>query len=123
MTPIVIKLHGQDKSKNTINYESYTENSDSYSKGEGAFISGYGNYFTVFFNTIGESQGIQNKTALVISGEKSSYGIKNLRYAFVMVEKGSDPNNVLMREGVFRVFKDGDYLSEPCSWLYVQPMK
>lgn len=118
VNPIVIRLHGQDKSNNTINYEHYTENSDSYSKGDGAFISGYGNYFTVFFNTIGESHGIQTKTALVISGEKSSNGIKNLRYAFVMVEKGSDPSNLLMREGVFRVFKDGDYISEPCSWLY-----
>ena len=122
VNPMVIRLHGQDTSKNTINYESYTENGDSYAKGEGAFISGYGNYFSVFFNTIGKSEGIQTKTALVISGEKAYNGIKNLKYAFVMVEKGSDPTNKLMREGVFRVFKDGDYISVPCSWLYVQPI-
>ena len=28
-----------------------------------------------------------------------------------MVEKGSDPSNLLMNEGVFRVFKDQDGLS------------
>lgn len=33
-----------------------------------------------------------------------------------MVEKGYDPNEVLMKEGVFRVFKDQDGLSINTSW-------
>lgn len=33
-----------------------------------------------------------------------------------MVEKGDDPNNELMKEGVFRVFKDQDGLSINTSW-------
>ena len=33
-----------------------------------------------------------------------------------MVEKGYDPDNELMKEGVFRVFKDKDGLSVNTSW-------
>ena len=91
--------------------------------GEGAFISGYGNYFTIFFNTIGESHNISTKTALVISGEKTSNGIKNLKYAFIMVEKGADPQGLLMKEGVFRVFEDGDYISSPITWSHSSKAK
>ena len=48
-------------------------------------------------------------------GTKSSSGIRNLEYAFVMVEKGDDPNHKLMEEGVFRVFKDKDGLAANAS--------
>ena len=53
---------------------------------------------------------------MVISGTKSTSGIQNLQYAAIMVEKGDDPNNELMKEGVFRVFKDQDGLSINTSW-------
>lgn len=33
-----------------------------------------------------------------------------------MVEKGNDPDNELMKEGVFRVFKDKDGLSVNTTW-------
>lgn len=118
-----IRLYGQNKINNTINYEEYTVSGSSYALGEGAFISGYGNYFTIFFNTIGESHNISTKTALVISGEKTSNGIKNLKYAFIMVEKGADPQGLLMKEGVFRVFEDGDYISSPITWSHSSKAK
>ena len=35
-----------------------------------------------------------------------------------MVEKGSDPDNKLMKTGVFRSFKDGDGLCEPTTWEF-----
>ena len=47
---------------------------------------------------------------------KLSSGISNLYYAFIMVEKGSDPNHDLMEEGIFRVFKDKDGLSVNTTW-------
>jgi hypothetical protein len=111
-----IKLSNQNFTNNTLDYENMSVSGNSHSTGEGAFISGSGNNFTAFFNTIGESSDIYTKTALVISGTKSASGIQNLQYAFIMVEKGYDPNEVLMKEGVFRVFKDQDGLSINTSW-------
>lgn len=117
VVPQDIRFYNQNQKDNTIGYEGYE--GDSYeSAPSGAFISGSGNYFTIFFNTTGVSYGINVKTALVISGEKTAGGIKDLKYAFIMVEKGSDPNNKLMKEGVFRIFLDGDYLAENYPWTH-----
>jgi hypothetical protein len=33
-----------------------------------------------------------------------------------MVEKGDDPDKKLMDVGVFRIFKDGDNVSQPTTW-------
>lgn len=118
-----IRLYSQNKVNNTINLEQFTIDDTNYKLGEGAFISGYGNYFTIFFNTIGKSHNISTKTALVISGEKTSNGIKDLKYAFIMVEKGADPQGLLMKEGVFRVFEDGDYISSPITWSHSSKAK
>lgn len=113
--PRYIKLTRQSK-ENTIDMEEYSTSGNSYSIGEGAFISGEGNNFTIFFNTIGTSYNIYTRTALLISGTKATGGIKNLRYAFVMVEKGDDPEGILMKEGVFRVFQDKDGMSYSDTW-------
>ncbi len=110
-----INLTSQSKD-NTIDMEEYAPNSGSYSIGEGAFICGEGDNFTIFFNTEGISLDIYNRTALLISGTKGTDGIKNLKYAFVMVEKGDDPEGILMEEGIFRVFQDQDGISSTAVW-------
>jgi len=112
----IIRFTNQNDNYNTLDFEEITAGG-SHSVGEGAFISGSGNNFTAFFNTIGEwGDGVTTyKTALVISGTKASTGIKNLYYSFVMVE-AYDPYNQVMEEGVFRVFKDKDGLSENTTW-------
>ncbi len=109
-----IRFSNQNTSNNTLDYEE--KSLESVSTGKGAFISGTGNNFTAFFNTVGASFGISTKTALVISGTKTSNGIKDLCYAFIMVEKGSDPEGKLMDEGVFRVFKDQDGMAANSNW-------
>lgn len=104
---------------NTIDMEEYSANGKTYSIGEGAFISGEGNNFTIFFNIDGISNDIPFRTALLISGTKGtniSGIITNLKYAFVMVEKGDDPESLLMKEGVFRVFQDQDGISYGAVW-------
>ena len=115
-----VYFSNQDMSRNTLDYAE--KEGDSYSTGQGAFISGSGNNFTAYFDTEGYSGSstgnIYTKTALVISGTKTDYGIENLYFAFIMVEKGSDPDHKLMDEGVFRVFKDEDGYSETTSWDY-----
>ena len=113
---MIIKFSNQNTSNNTVDYNEKTEGGNATGEGNGAFISGSGNDFTAFFNVTGATDGISTRTAVVISGTKSSSGISNLYYAFVMVEKGYDPDNDLMQEGVFRVFKDKDGLSVNTSW-------
>lgn len=108
----------QDNTRLTLDYKSASSKGTSHEIGEGSFIAGNDGNFTVYFNTIGETDGISTKTALVISGTKVSGGIKNLEYAFVMVEKGPDPNDRLMKEGVFRVFKDKDGLAANSSYTF-----
>lgn len=114
VNPITIRFSNQDFKNNTLDYEEYEK--DASSKGEGAFICGSYDCFSAYFSTEGTSRGIPYKTVLIISGIKSSDGIRNLYYAFGMVEKGADPDGVLMEEGVFRVFKDSDNLSANTTW-------
>ena len=121
VTSSYIRFYNQDMVYNTLDIDE--KEGSSTSTGTGAFISGTGNNFSAFFNTTGVSSGISTKTALVISGTKVANGIANLRYAFVMVEKGSDPDHILMDEGVFRVFEDGDKLSMYTSWPSYSPKR
>ena len=116
VTSEYIRFQNQNMIYNTLDMDEVSVNGNSSQSGSGAFISGSGDNFTVFFNTVGQSYGISTKTALIISGTKTPTGIADLKYAFVMVEKGSDPNNRLMKEGVFRVFMDGDGISPYTSW-------
>lgn len=115
---IYIGFFNQDNTRLTLDYKAASVKGNSHSVGEGSFIAGSDGNFTVYFNTIGETDGISNKTALVISGTKVAGGIKNLEYAFVMVEKGPDPNDRLMKEGVFRVFKDQDGLAAKSNYTF-----
>ena len=116
VTSSYIRFSNQNAIYNTVDIDEVSVSGSSTSTGTGAFISGTGNNFTAFFNTNGQTDGISHRTALVISGTKTSAGIQNLKYAFIMVEKGSDPNSHLMNEGVFRVFEDQDGLSPYVSW-------
>ncbi len=110
------RFMNQNNIDNTIDYQDVSEIGSDSNTGTGAFISGSGSNFTAFFNTTGETNGIFNRTALVISGTKTSDGIKDLYYAFVLVEKGDDPEHILMEEGIFRVFHDQDGLSVNSTW-------
>lgn len=111
-----IRFSNQNMVYNTLDIDTRSVSGTSTETGTGAFISGSGDNFTAYFNTVGQSSGIYTRTALLISGTKTSTGIANLKYAFVMVEKGSDPNHILMNEGVFRIFEDQDGMSPYTSW-------
>lgn len=111
-----IRFSNQNMVYNTLDIDTRSVAGTETQTGSGAFISGSGNNFTAYFNTVGQSSGIYTRTALLISGTKTSSGIADLKYAFVMVEKGSDPTHILMNEGVFRIFEDQDGLSTYTSW-------
>ena len=114
VTSTYVKFTNQNNTAKTIEYTE-KEGSNT-STGKGAFISGSGNNFTVYLDTEGTSSGIYTKTALVISGTKTTTGIEGIKYAFVMVDKGDDPNNILMAKGVFRVFEDSDSTALLATW-------
>ena len=121
-----IKFHNQSPIDKTIDMIKYrVEDKSEYNIGTGAFISGDGTHFTAYFMTEGMSQNIRTKESFVVSGTKTDNGIEDLYYGFVMVEKGSDPDNKLMKTGVFRAFKDGDGISKPTTWEFsnVKQMK
>ena len=111
-----INFSNQNMSNNTI--DMYKTSSDFMDKsdGKGVFISGSDDKFTAYFSTTGISSfsdyDVYYKTSVVISGKKTKNGIKDLYYAFVMLEKSDDPENNVMDEGYFRIFKDDDGLSE-----------
>ena len=111
-----IHLSNQNASTNTIDMEELTEDFESYSVGEGAIIVGEGNNFSILFDMEGVNSGIYYRTALLLSGTKSDEGLKDLKYAFVMVDKDDDPEGELMEEGVFRVFEDQDGMAYTTSW-------
>lgn len=112
------KYSNQDMTKNTIDMVRMTVTETEWAKGSGAFISGSGNNFTIYFDQVGESSGILVKQAYIVSGTKTSNGIKNLTTGFIMKEKGPDPDHKLVDVGTYRFFKDKDGMSEATSWPY-----
>ena len=112
------KYSNQDMTKNTIDMVRVQGGGNEWHKGSGAFISGSGNNFTIYFDQVGESSGILVKQAYIVSGTKTSTGIKNLTTGFIMKEKGPDPNHKLVEVGTYRFFKDKDGMSESSSWPY-----
>ena len=117
---VYLHLYNQDVVNNTIDYEEQSETKTQESTGKGAFISGEGDKFSIFFNTNGvvhlDGHDVSYKEALVISGIKTDEGIKDLEYAFTLVEKIGDTTDRLMDVGGFRVFKDGDGISSNSTW-------
>jgi hypothetical protein len=110
------KFSNQNNKNNTVDYNRTNKSGDDTESSTGAFISGEGKNFTIFFNTTGTYLNITMKRALLVSGTMASEGIKNLVWAFVVTEKGNDPDNKLMDIGQFRVVKDGNAVSERSEW-------
>ena len=117
-SPEYMNFTNQDMEKNTIDMTRVQGGGSEWMKGSGAFISGYDNSFTIYFNMLGESSGVPITTAIVVSGIKSDNGIKNLSWAFILKEKGNDPNGWVVPVGTIRSFTDSDGMSESTAWPY-----
>lgn len=103
------QFFNQDSIENTIEYRQ--RQGDSWGEGNGAFISGSGDNFTVFLSVIGENNGVSTKMTYLISGTKLAEGIKDLTYTLVMVDKGYDPDGIVIPIGSYRIIRDGDGFS------------
>lgn len=108
----------QDMENNTIDMTRVQGGGIEWMKGSGAFISGYDNNFTIYFNMAGEVNSVPVTEAIVVSGVKKDGGIGNLSWAFILKEKGNDPNGHVVPVGTIRSFIDSDGMSEKTEWPY-----
>ena len=111
----IMNFTGQDKQKNTINYE-YRQ-SGSLSDKTQMVVMGEGDQFTIFavMNGANASVNATYKMAEIVSGTMTADGIKDFYTGILMLEK-NDPSNQLMKVGTYRIFKDGDGLASPSAW-------
>ncbi|WP_367914606.1 hypothetical protein [Leadbetterella sp. DM7] len=108
-------FHGQSSKNQKISLTYYDEAADETGEAKNGYVSGNGNYFTVFANSTGKSEGISYGAIFIVSGEITPTGIKNLRESITITYKLLDFNNKLMSKGATRIFKDGDGFSEKYS--------
>ena len=113
-TDMYIEFFEQNNNNLTVKIREQQANGED--SGHGAFIRGEGDNFTAYFETTGTNVSdyghtIKTKRALVISGTKSYSGILDIRYSFIMLSKENDTHDELMKEGVYRVFRDYDELA------------
>lgn len=111
-----LHITNQDINGGKADYEGW-EGSYSSFEGKGSFVSGSGNNFTLYFDTDASMKSdsghiVTATLALIISGTKTPTGIKNIRYAFTLVNKENDLYNEYMKTGVYRIFKDKDDMAE-----------
>jgi len=99
-----------------LSYRSKESNSISGSDSIVVQVVGEGNDFTAYFESVGESHGIYTRMSEIISGKLTSNGISDYHNAFIMLEKGPDPSNILVEVNTYRVFKDNDGLASNSHW-------
>ncbi len=113
LADIYLQLSEQNTSKNTIMYQ----DKQGYQASEKTemIVMGKGNNFTVFAVVPGSYKTTTYKLATIVSGTMTDGGIKDCYQAILMVDK-NDPDDLVMAEGTYRIFKDGDGLAAPASW-------
>ena len=112
------KYYNQDMVANTINFIRVSVSETEWAKSIESKVSGFDNHFTIYFEVTGKSSGISFTNIMIVSGTKTSTGIKNLTWGFYMKEKGSDPSGKLVPVGTYRFFKDKDEMSEATTWPF-----
>ena len=109
-----IELSFYNQKNNKLDYNMITSDGVQKEAGKGMYITGNGNNFTAFIATNGKAAGIAYKSGVIISGTYDVNGIYNLYWSTVMIDKKDDPNDKLIKKGVYRIFKDKDGWSENC---------
>lgn len=79
-------------------------------------VMGHDDYFTMYFIGEGSTNGISFRKSYLISGRRTDEGIADFYYAFIMLDKGSDPYDELMDINDYRVIKDGNDLAGNWFW-------
>ena len=122
---VYFRLSNQNDKTNILTYEGKQMNSEKKvidtATSDEVSVVGSGDNFTAYFIETGNAETVNNentdyRSATVISGTKTTSGIKNCSYAFVMLEKDADPDNILIKVGTYRIIKDGNSLASNTAW-------
>lgn len=105
------------KTNGKMSYKEKTAVSQAIGDDVSISIVGKNKDFTAYFVATGTSNGIYTKTTTLISGTITSGGIQNFHYAFILLEKGPDPDYKLVDVNTYRVFNDSDNLTVNYNWL------
>jgi len=106
-----------DDNKGNLSYKGKQGTGSGGSENVVVEIVGKDNSFTAYFVSTGKNKGINTKTSVVISGTITTYGISNFHYGFILLEKGPDPEDKLLKVNTYRTFKDADGLAVRYEWL------
>jgi len=117
----IIRFSGQNGATNIVTYAGKQASSEDSS--ELVSVSGTNENFTAYFIATGTSVGISTKTSTVISGTMTASGIQYYKMAFIMLEKGADPDKKLMDVNAYRIFRDGDDLASNTTWTTASKVK
>lgn len=104
-----------NRNGNTYQYKGKQVNSEE--SASSVVVIGEGANFTAYYTAkTTRSDGVTwSTTTNLISGTMTSTGIKNIKHAFIMVDK-NDPNSLLMDVNEYRIFYDKDGLSDFTDW-------
>lgn len=124
----LIPLHDdQDMHLRISNQHNRVANVELYEYGtvctDTAFIMGSGQRFTLYLTEerITEVYGTQcsNTRCVVITGEKTSNGIRDLRFGNIILDAKDNGNPYISSyiPGMYFIYKDQDGLAENCDWF------
>ena len=119
---MIMDYSNQSKTDNTLDFQCKEIGSDgsviSQTNKTQMVVMGSGNNFTAFAVTEGQSKGVYNKMATIVSGTVTATGLSNYYLGVLMLDKGDDsaPGKRLIDVGVFRIFNDGDGMAVKDSW-------
>lgn len=87
-----------------------------------AFVMGIGNYFTLYLLEERDMPFYGNHLVtrcVVIAGEKTDQGIKNLRFGNIILSAVCDENAFIgsYKPGWYFIYCDGDGMAENCNWF------
>lgn len=111
-----------DKRGNRYKYKG--RQADSHGESADVIVIGSGDKFTAYFTDRSDYEdGVTwSVTADLISGTMTSNGIRDIRHAFIMLEK-YDPNDKLMDVNEYRIFIDGDGFASFNEWDYTKSVQ
>ncbi len=118
------RLYAQDKKALTIKVDLKSTNTppSETATGVGGYLAGNGNFFSLFIETNGIANGIQNRQIKTISGEITPAGIKTYYESLLVADKqGDEANTKVIPVGTGRVIRDQDGLSERVATFSLPP--
>lgn len=110
--------------KNGNTYEFKQKQGTEESHSSSVVVIGSGDMFTAYYTSESSdpTQNTRSVKANLISGRMTATGIRDIKHAFIMLEK-YDPNHKLMDVNEYRIFYDADGLAKFVDWDYTKAIQ